>query len=326
MTAARLHGVRDVRMHTEAVPAVGAGEELVRITAVGLCGSDLHWFTEAGIGDARLTRPVVPGHEFAGVIEGGPRHGQLVAVDPALPCRRCEMCLDGYRNLCPDVVFAGHGGQDGGLQQYLAWPSWALHPLPDTMSAIDGAVLEPLGVALHALDLGHLRIGSTTAVVGAGPIGLLLVQAAKSAGATRVVVVEPLAHRRDAAKRLGADVLLDVDEVPDDIGAHTVFEMAGSDAAVEIALRVARPGARVVLGGIPDGDRTSFQASLARRKGLTLVLVRRMNEAYPRAIRLVEQGLIDISSIVSHRYPLERAAEAFAVAADRQGLKVVIEP
>jgi len=326
MTAARLHGVRDVRLHTEAVPAVGAGEELVRVTAVGLCGSDLHWFTEAGIGDARLTRPVVPGHEFAGVIEGGPRHGQLVAVDPALPCRRCEMCLDGYRNLCPDVVFAGHGGQDGGLQQYLAWPSWALHPLPDTMSAIDGAVLEPLGVALHALDLGHLRIGSTIAVVGAGPIGLLLVQAAKSAGATRVVVVEPLAHRRDAAKRLGADVLLDVDEVPDDIGAHTVFEMAGSDAAVEIALRVARPGARVVLGGIPDGDRTSFQASLARRKGLTLVLVRRMNEAYPRAIRLVEQGLIDISSIVSHRYPLERAAEAFAVAADRQGLKVVIEP
>jgi len=326
MKAARLHGVRDVRMHTEAVPAVGAGEELVRVTAVGLCGSDLHWFTEAGIGDARLTRPVVPGHEFAGVIEGGARHGQRVAVDPALPCLRCEMCLGGYRNLCPDVVFAGHGGQDGGLQQYLAWPSWALHPLPDTMTAIDGAVLEPLGVALHALDLGHLKIGSTIAVVGAGPIGLLLMQAAKRAGAARVVVVEPLAHRRDAAKRLGADILLDVDEVPDDIGADAVFEMAGSDAAVEIALRAARPGARVVLGGIPDGDRTSFQASLARRKGLTLLLVRRMNEAYPRAIRLVEQGLIDISSIVSHRYPLERAAEAFAVAADRQGLKVVIEP
>jgi L-iditol 2-dehydrogenase len=326
MTAARLHGVRDIRTHTEAVPIAGTGEELVRITAVGLCGSDLHWFTEAGIGDARLTRPVVPGHEFAGVIEGGPRHGLCVAVDPALPCRRCEMCLDGYRNLCPVVVFAGHAGQDGGLQQYLAWPSWALHPLPDGMSAVDGAVLEPLGVALHALDLGHLRIGTTVAVVGAGPIGLLLVQAAKRAGATRVVVVEPRAHRRDAALRLGADIVLDVDQACDDIGAHTVFEMAGNDDAIGIALRAARPGARVVLGGIPDGDRTSFQASLARRKGLTLVLVRRMNEAYPRAIRLVEQGLIDISSIVTHRYPLERAAEAFTVAADREGLKVVIEP
>ena len=258
-------------------------------------------------------------------IEGGPRHGQYVAVDPALPCRQCEICLDGYRNLCPDVVFAGHGGRDGGLQQYLAWPSWALHPLPDGMSAVDGAMLEPLGVALHALDLGHLRIGSTIAVVAAGPIGLLLVQAAKRAGAVRVVVIEPLEHRRDAAMRVGADVVLNVDEGADDIGADAVFELAGTDAAVEIALRAARPGARVVLGGIPDGDRTSFQASLARRKGLTLVLVRRMNEAYPRAIRLVEQGLVDVSSIVSHRYPLERAAEAFAVAADRQGLKVVIE-
>ena len=326
MTAARLHGVRDIRMHSEALPVARAGEELVRITAVGLCGSDLHWFTEAGIGDAKLTRPVVPGHEFAGVIEGGPRHGLPVAVDPALPCRQCEMCVGGDGNLCPDVVFAGHGGQDGGLQQYLAWPSWALHPLPGGLSAADGAMLEPLGVALHALDLGHLRIGSTVAVVGAGPIGLLLVQAAKSTGATRVVAVEPLAHRRDAAKRLGADLVLDADDACDEIGADTVFEMAGNDEAVELSLRAARPGARVVLGGIPDGDRTSFKASLARRKGLTLVLVRRMNEAYPRAIRLVEQGLIDISSIVSHRYPLERAAEAFAVAADRKGLKVVIEP
>jgi len=326
MTAARLHGVRDIRMHSEALPVARAGEELVRITAVGLCGSDLHWFTEAGIGDAKLTRPVVPGHEFAGVIEGGPRHGLPVAVDPALPCRQCEMCVGGDGNLCPDVVFAGHGGQDGGLQQYLAWPSWALHPLPGGLSAADGAMLEPLGVALHALDLGHLRIGSTVAVVGAGPIGLLLVQAAKSTGATRVVAVEPLAHRRDAAKRLGADLVLDADDACDEIGADTVFEMAGNDEAVELSLRAARPGARVVLGGIPDGDRTSFQASLARRKGLTLVLVRRMNEAYPRAIRLVEQGLVDVSSIVSHRYPLERAAEAFAVAAERKGLKVVIEP
>jgi L-iditol 2-dehydrogenase len=326
MTAARLHGVRDVQLHTEAVPVAAAGEELVRITAVGLCGSDLHWFTEAGIGDAKLTHPVVPGHEFAGVIEGGPRHGIAVAVDPALPCRRCEVCIGGYRNLCPDVVFAGHGGVDGGLRQFLNWPSWALHPLPVGLTAADGAMLEPLGVALHAIDLGHLRIGSTAAVIGAGPIGLLLAQAARRAGAARVVVVEPLAHRREAAKRLGADVVLDVPEAGDDVGADAVFEMAGTDSAVEIAMHCARPGARVVLGGIPDGDRTSFSASLARRKGLTLALVRRMNEAYPRAIRLVRQGLIDVSSIVSHRYPLEHAAEAFAVAADRAGLKVVVEP
>jgi L-iditol 2-dehydrogenase len=335
MTVARLHGAGDVRPETERVPNPGPDEELVRITAVGLCGSDVHWFTEAGIGDARLVRPLVPGHELAGVIDGGPRHGMPVAVDPALPCRRCDTCQRGDQNLCPDVVFAGHSGRDGGLQEYLVWPSWALHPLSEGMSAADGAMLEPLGVALHALDLGHLRIGASVAVVGAGPIGLLLLQAVRRAGATRVAVVEPLPHRRDAALRYGADAVLDVDEAGDDAiladatgpaGADVVFEMAGCDEAVEVALRAARPGARVVLGGIPDGDRTAFPASLARRKGLTLVLVRRMNDAYPRAIRLVEQRMIDVSSIVTHRYRLDRVAEAFAVAARREGLKVVVEP
>lgn len=334
MTVARLHGVGDVRSETETVPKPGGDEELVRVTAVGLCGSDVHWFTEAGIGDARLVRPLVPGHELAGVIEGGPRHGVPVAVDPALPCRQCETCLRGDQNLCPDVVFAGHSGRDGGLQDYLVWPSWALHRLPDGMSAADGAMLEPLGVALHALDLGHMRIGAVVAIVGAGPIGLLLLQAVRRSGATRVVVIEPLAHRRAAALRYGADAVLDVADADEAAladatgaaGADVVFEMAGCDEAVEIGLRAARPGARVVLGGIPDGDRTSFPASLARRKGLSLVLVRRMNDAYPRAIRLVEHGMIDVSSIVTHRYPLARIADAFAMAAARDGLKVVVEP
>ena len=256
-------------------------------------------------------------------------------MDPALPCRQCATCLRGDQNLCPDVVFAGHGDHDGALQDYLVWPAWALHPLPDKLSSADGAMLEPLGVALHALDLGHVRIGCTAVVVGAGPIGLLLVQALRRVGAHRVVVIEPLAHRRDAALRFGADTVLDVQEASDDSvlmdatgsgGADVAFELAGCDVAVETALRAARPGARVVLGGIPDGDRTCFPASLARRKGLALILVRRMNDAYPRAIRLAEQGLIDISSIVTHRFPLDRVADAFAVAAAREGLKVVVEP
>jgi L-iditol 2-dehydrogenase len=214
MTAARLYGARQIRCATEPVPTAGAGQELVRVAAVGLCGSDLHWFTEAGIGDARLTRPLVPGHEFAGVIEGGPRDGVRVAVDPALPCRRCETCLRGDQNLCPDVVFAGHGDVDGGLQDYLVWPTWALHPLPEKLTLVDGAMLEPLGVALHALDLGHVRIGSTAVVVGTGPIGLLMVQALRRVGAERVVAIEPLAHRRDAALQLGADAVLDVPTAP----------------------------------------------------------------------------------------------------------------
>jgi L-iditol 2-dehydrogenase len=325
-TVARLHGTGDVRVAEEPVPAPGPGESLVRVEAVGLCGSDLHWYEEGGIGDARLANPLVVGHEFAGVVEGGPLDGRRVAVDPALHCGRCERCLEGHQNLCPNGVFAGHGSCDGGLRQYLSWPTEALHPLPDSMDGITGAMLEPLGVAIHALDLGHVHLAADVAVVGCGPIGLLLIQVARAAGARVALAVDPLPHRRAAAERAGAVRVVAPEDVGPQVEVDVAFEVAGSDAAVELAMRLARPGARVVLAGIPADDRTSFSAALARRKGLTIAMVRRMNAVYPRAIRLVEQRLVDVGSLVTHRYPLTRADEAFRVAAARDGLKVVVEP
>lgn len=291
------------------------------MTAVGLCGSDLHWFAEGGIGDAVVEQPLVLGHEFAGVLDDGTR----VAVDPAIPCGLCESCLEGNPNLCPTVRFAGHSTQDGGLRELLVWPEHRLHPLPDTISDAGGAVLEPLGVAVHAFDLGHVRIGSTVAVVGCGPIGLLVVQLARASGATSVLAVEPLTHRRQAALDYGADLALSPDEAATYPGGFDVaFEVAGTDAAVDTAMQLVRPGARVVLAGIPDDDRTSFSAALARRKGLSLIMVRRMKDVYPRAIALVQRGLVDVESLVTARYPLERADEAFAAAVKREGLKTVI--
>jgi len=322
---ARLHGTGDVRVADEPVRDPQPGEGLVRIEAVGLCGSDLHWFEEGGIGDARLTRPVVPGHEFAGVVEGGPLDGRRVAVDPALPCGVCARCLEGHRNLCPDVVFAGHGDCDGGLRQYLCWPASALHPLPDGFDGVTGAMLEPLGVAIHAHDLGHVHLGDDVAVVGCGPIGLLQIQVARAAGARVALAVDPLAHRREAAERAGAELVVAPDDAPD-LAVDVTFEIAGNDAAVDLAMRVTRPGGRLVLAGIPTDDRTSFSAGLARRRGLTIAMVRRMGEVYPRAIRLVERGDVDVASLVTHRYPLSGAADAFELAAARAGLKVVVEP
>jgi L-iditol 2-dehydrogenase len=331
MTVARLHGPGDIRLAEEPVPHPGPDTSLVRITAVGLCGSDLHWYSEAGIGDARLVRPLVVGHEFAGVVEGGPRHGQRVAVDPAIPCERCELCHEGYGNLCPDVRFAGHGEVDGGLREFIAWPTGLLRPLPDALSDADAAMLEPLGVGLHAVDLGHVRLGATVAVVGCGPIGLLIVQLARVAGAAKVLAVEPLEHRLRAARSLGADDAVRPVEAGDaywrhaaGLGADVVFEVAGTDEAVDTALRAVRPGGRVVLTGIPDGDRTTFSASTARRKGVTIVLVRRMNRVYDRAIALVAQRRVDVSSLVTGRYPLHRVAEAFDAAQRRTGIKVVV--
>jgi L-iditol 2-dehydrogenase len=341
---ARLYGVRDVRLDEEPAPVAAAGSSLVRVTAVGLCGSDLHWYAEAGIGDAVLGRPLVLGHEFAGVISGGPRDGERVAVDPAMPCEHCATCRTGHRNLCPTVRFAGHGDVDGALREYLTWPTRLLVPLPSELSDVDGALLEPLGVALHAVGLAKLRPGLTVAVLGCGPIGLLLIQLARAAGAAAVLATDPLAHRRAAAERAGADVVRDPAGPMAAIGAaaaelarvalgpaaapgvDVAFEVAGTDDAVHAAMVAARPGGKVLLVGIPDGDTTTFPASVARRKGLTVLLSRRMDDTYPRAIRLVRRGAVDLAGLVSACYPLAETDAAFTAAASRDGLKIVVQP
>jgi L-iditol 2-dehydrogenase len=330
--AARLHGVGDLRLADEPVPVPGPGEELVRVTAVGICGSDLHWWGEAGIGDAVVTRPLVLGHEAAGVIEDGPRRGTRVAIDPAISCGTCRPCRDGYRNLCTRIRFAGHGDQDGAMREFLAWPSDLLHPLPESVPDADGALLEPLGVAIHALDLGHVRLGARVVVAGCGPIGLLLIGVLRAAGAGHVAAFEPLPHRREAALRYGADVSLRPDIQPGDLreltgdGADVVFEMAGTAQAVTLSMAAARPGGRVVLGGIPGDDQIAFPASTARRRGLTIAMVRRMNDVYGRAIGLAASGGVSLAPLVTDRFGLASAGQAFCVAAERNGLKVLIEP
>ena len=334
MRVARLHAMGDLRVADEPVPTAAPGTSLVRVTAVGICGSDLHWWAEAGIGDAKLDRPLVLGHEAAGTVQDGPRRGERVAIDPAIPDETCPQCRAGYRNLCPQVRFAGHGSQDGALRDFLTWPSAQLVPLPDGLTDTEGAVLEPLGVAIHALDLGHVRIGAAAAVIGCGPIGLLLVQLLRAAGAGRVVAVDPLAHRREAASRAGASVTADPASAGGPsgrrdlvgTGVDTAFEMAGTDAAVQLAVHACRPGGRVVLGGIPGDDWIRFPASVSRRKGLTIAMVRRMNDVYPRAIALAASGQVDLAGLVTDRFPLARAADAFAAAARRGGLKVIVEP
>jgi L-iditol 2-dehydrogenase len=322
----------DLRMGEEQLPETEPGMSLVRVTAVGICGSDLHWWDEGAIGDAKLSHPLVLGHEGAGVIAEGPRRGERVAIDPAIPCETCRACRDGYRNLCYRLRFSGHGDTDGMMREFMAWPSARLYPLPDSVSDVAGAMLEPLGVAVHSVDLGHLPFGGTASVTGCGPIGLLLIGLLKAAGASSVLAVEPLAHRREAAARLGADRVAEPGSFGVSVrslvgdGVDVAFEAAGNDEGVRLAMASARPGGRVVLAGIPGDDTIRFEASAARRKGLTIAMVRRMNEVYPRAIDLAERGVVDLDSLVTRRAALGEAAAAFEEGARRTGLKVVIEP
>ena len=333
MKTLRLHGLRDLRIHEEPAPLPAQGETLLDVSSVGICGSDLHWFAQQGIGDARLSRPLVLGHEFSAVIAQGPHTGQRVAVEPAIACGSCEFCQKGHPNLCANVIFAGHGTQDGAFREQLAWPSRNLFPLPDSLSADDGAMLEPLGVAIHAVDLGHIEPGMTVAVFGCGPIGLLIVQLARLCGAARIVATDVLPHRVEAARAYGARHAFQssASPEPDQIlavtagrGVDVAFEAAGAQAAVDDAFAAVIPGGKVILAGIPDDDRTSFSAAVARRKGLTIKLVRRMKHTYPRAIQLVENGMLDVRSLVTHRFSFENAAQAFEVAAQREGIKVIV--
>ena len=221
---------------------------------------------------------------------------ERVAVDPAVPCGACELCAAGLEHLCPAVRFAGHGATDGALRTLLPWPERLLHPVPETLTDIEAALAEPLGVALHAFDLGHVRPGAGAGVFGCGPLGLLLVQLLHMAGASPIVATDLLAHRVAAAEQLGATHAVLAGELELDEGLEVAFEVAGDDGAVDDAVASLRPGGRLVLVGIPDDDRTSFRASAARRKGLTLLLTRRMRAAdLPRALRLAAERRVDLA-------------------------------
>ena len=334
MKAARLHAARDIRLHDEPTPVPAAGEALVRVTAAGICGSDLHWYAEGGIGTAELSQPLVLGHEFCGVIESGSRRGQRVVIEPSRGCGHCEQCHAGHPNLCQQGLFAGYGTTDGAFREYAAWPEDLLIPLPARFSDAEGAMLEPFCNGLWAIDLGHVHAGMAVSICGCGPIGLVVLQAAKAAGATTILMTEKLPHRIEAARRLGATDVFAADgteakaimEATGGQGVDVAFEAAGHNDALAVAVKAARAGGRVVILGIPIDENTAFNASVARSKGLSIMMQRRSHPVYAQGMRLIEAGLADIGSIVSHEFPLTDIANAFAFGHRRGGLKVVIRP
>jgi L-iditol 2-dehydrogenase len=325
-------------MHAEPSPVPGEGEVLLRVGSIGICASDLHWFCEGSIGDAKLARPLVLGHEFSATVaestDPGLPVGTRVAVDPAIPCEQCEFCQHGHPNLCSNLHFAGHGKDDGAQREYIPWPARCCFPIPDSFSDADGVVLEPLGIAIHSVDLAHLKTGMSVGIYGCGPIGLLVLQMARLAGAAEIYATDLYPHRLEAALAMGATAVFQAGggeekaqilSATQGRGVDVAFEVAGENPAVETAVDTACPGGRVVLVGIPSDDRISFTASIARRKGLTIALVRRMKLTYPRAINLVSRGLVDVRSVVTHRFPLSEFNKAFDVAVKRQGIKIILE-
>lgn len=342
MLCSFLHGVRDLSLEKRPIPKPGPGEVLLRIAAVGICGSDIHYYLDGRIGQQVIETPLTMGHEFSARIaalgEGiqGLELDQLVAVEPAITCGECEFCDLGHPNLCLNLMFCGSPSLDGALAEYLIMPARNCFPLPPELDADDGAMLEPLGIAIHAINLAHMKPGDTVAVLGAGPIGLLTAAVAKTAGASAIYMTEPLPYRREFARTYIADQVFDpfsedfnaeIDRLTNGRGVDLVFEAAGAPETPQDAAELVRRGGKVILIGIPTDDEYAFKASTTRQKGLTIKLVRRMKHTYPRAIELVKTGQIDVRSLVTHPLPLERLAEGLDLVADYQDgvIKAVIE-
>ena len=331
MLVARLHGPHELVVRDEPTTETAPGEVLVRVDAVGLCGSDTHWWETAGIGETALPPGgLCLGHEIAGTITGEDGRPIAVAVDPSQPCRSCATCRSGLEDLCPSTRFAGFGPTDGGLRDWMAWPRDLLVPVPLGLAPEQACQLEALGVAIRAVERAGVGPDTSVAVVGTGPIGLLIVRVCRALGAQAILATDLLEHRVAAAVESGATDAWVADagatpatRVPVDVA----IEVAGTDDAVATAIELVRPGGHVVLVGIPENDRTAFRAAPARRKGLTLSLSRRMRAAdLHAAARLVADGTVSLDGLVTHVGDLADAAEAFAVQAARTGLKVVVRP
>lgn len=347
MLAARLYGARDLRVETILRPSQpGPGEALLRVTAVGVCGSDLHNYIDGRIGSVVPEHPIILGHEFAAIVEavGADAYdgnfeplqpGARVAVDPAQPCGRCEMCEQGHPNLCHRLHFCGSYPDDGSLCETMIMPSHTCFPVPDTIGDAAAALLEPLGIGIHAIDLAKIRVADSVAILGAGCIGLYLLQLAKASGADPVYIVDQFPWRLAVAERYGAIPINFKEDDPVDVvrtatkgrGVDVAIEAAWADHSVQWAADMVRLGGRLVLVGIPGDDKMEVKHSTIRRKGLTMRVARRMKHTYPRAIQLALSGKVDLNGIVSHHFPLAEAAEVFAMNAayEDEVVKVIIE-
>jgi L-iditol 2-dehydrogenase len=300
---------------------------LVRIRSVGVCGSDMHLYRTGRIGKVEIREPFVIGHECVGeVIEVG--HGadrdlimRRVAIEPAINCGRCRWCLSGNPNLCPEILFLGLPPKEGALQEYIVHPVGLLEQIPDHLSDAGAVVLEPMAVALHAINLVKIKPGQTVVILGTGVIGTCVLLLLSLWGDLKIICVDPIEDRLDRAQNLGADQTVNgasLEEVKREIksasgekGADVVFECAGEKESFRAMCELAGPGAHLAVIGSSPMDEVVFSSGSARRKGLTLRFVRRSSNTLGPCIRLADKGLISPNDLVTHTFSASKVTEAF---------------
>jgi len=334
--AAVLYGVHDLRIDEVPVPAPGPREVLVEVRAVGVCGSDVHYYEHGRIGAHVVREPLILGHESGGVVvgqgTGATRHqlGQRVALEPGVPCGACRQCRAGRYNLCPEVRFFATPPVHGAFANYVTIHEDFAFALPDEVSDDAGALIEPLSVGIWACRKAGLRGGEHVLVTGAGPIGLLAMQAAFALGATRVTVADVNPHRLELARRTGATRTVDLREQPlggAGVEADVLLECSGHPAALADGIRSLRPAGAAVAVGMGPGEETTIPLALLQNREITLTGTFRYANTYPTAIELVATGRVDVEAIVTGHFPLEQAEQALqASRQDARSVKALVVP
>jgi L-iditol 2-dehydrogenase len=337
MRAAVLVGIEKIEMREVAdIRLAGKRDVLVRVERVGVCGSDVHYYETGRIGSQVVKFPFIVGHECSGTVaEIGSdvsrvKVGDKVTVDPAQSCGKCDQCRAGRENTCRNLRFLGTPGQGNGcLCEYIVMGEDSLYPLGDKVTLDQGALCEPLSIGVYAARRGAVKGSDDVAILGAGPIGLSVILGCHGRGAKSVYMTDVLDYRVEVARKAGAmwagnaDKSDIVEEILEQqprasaatgdvaIGMDVVFECAGKLETLDQAVELLKPGGRLILVGIPREDRVSFAIDKIRRKELTIINIRRQNGCVQEALDLVASGEADVDFMVTHRFKLEDAQEAF---------------
>jgi L-iditol 2-dehydrogenase len=343
MKAAVMHSTREISIETLPVPQIDHNEVLIKVMAVGICGSDLHYYTHGRIGKYIVEKPIILGHECSGEIAAvgsSVNHfkiGDRVAVEPGVTCGHCEACKEGRYNLCPDVQFLATPPVDGAFVQYIKMRQDFVFLIPDALSYEDAALIEPFSVGIHAAMRTKLQPGSTIAIMGMGPVGLTAVGAAKAFGASTIIVTDLEPLRLEAAKQMGAthvinireqDPLNEIKNITNGRGVDVAWETAGNPAALQSALASVRRGGKLAIVGLPAQNEIPLNVPLIADNEIDIYGIFRYANTYPKGISLLASGTVNTKHLVTDRYSLADTREAMERALNfkNECLKIIVYP
>ncbi len=324
--AAFMQGTNNMGFKDIPMPEIGAKDVMIKIDSVGICGSDVHYYRHGRIGDFIVQGDFILGHECAGeVVEIGSEVknltiGDRVALEPGKTCGKCECCKEGKYNLCPHVEFFATPPYHGVFANYVAHPEDMCFKLPENVSNVEGALVEPLAVGLHASNQGGVKLGDTVVIFGSGCIGLVTVLSCKARGASKIIVVDVIEKRLEKAKKLGAahvinakneDVIKTIEALTDGTGANVVIDTAGAEITVKQTADVVKRGGTIVLVGMTPKDEVEFNFMKLMGKEGEVKTIFRYRNLYPAAINAIESGTINVKEIVSHEFDFEAIPKAF---------------